>query len=172
MSYHIQVERMAGMGHGHRFDHAISLMKHRGEPEQFDTRAEAEAVAQHYRDQINAHTICAKIYTVIRKDPEPQNRRYTITRCPNTPAVKAAAARLRRPNYRHRNRGRGPRFARYPGDVQYHQSLPLKLAYWFTVYGEPKSQTWEPWKPITCRAEFVKLEKDGRLRVRLLNENH
>jgi hypothetical protein len=147
-------------------------MKHRGEPEQFDTRAEAEAVAQHYRDQINANTICAKTYTVIKKRPD--FGRYTITGCPNKPAIKAAAARLKPDGYNHRNRGRGPRFARYPGDDRYHQSLPLGLAWYFTIYGEPKEhqQTWNPWIPITHRCEFVKLEKSGKLRVRLLNENH
>jgi hypothetical protein len=93
--------------------------------------------------------------------------RFTVTRCPNNLEVRDALSRAMPAGYQQRRRGRGHRFARWPGDARYHQSLPLELAGWFTLYGQPGHPA-AGWLPITLRLRFVRLEGDGRPRLRVL----
>lgn len=91
--------------------------------------------------------------------------RYTITKCPNTEQVNEACKTLRPAGYHQRRRGRGCRFNR----VSWWQSLPLSHAAYFTLYGEPAADTWRDRDHSAfIRAEFIRLEKNGKPRLKLL----
>ena len=98
--------------------------------------------------------------------------RTTITRCHNCPKVRAAIDRLKPPGWHQRRRGRGCRFPRWAGDARYHQSLPLEISSYYTAYLDPPVDPGDySYHPIVNRLKFIRLEADGRPRLRLLQED-
>jgi hypothetical protein len=91
---------------------------------------------------------------------------YTITHCPNLPEVRQALSRLHCKGYRHRHRGRGPRFSAHVGD-RYWQTLPLDLATHFTLYGTKAGSRWWQDGPYK-RFAFVGIEASGKPRIRIV----
>jgi hypothetical protein len=87
-----------------------------------------------------------------------------ITNVPHTAQGLAAIARLRQRGVHTRMRGRGHRFtgdARNPYHPHY-QDLPIELSARFSVYQTEPGNTVSGYQ----RAEFIKLENDGRVRLR------
>jgi hypothetical protein len=95
--------------------------------------------------------------------------RYAITGFPNTERFRAIVDNLRPENYHQKKRGRGCRM----GKQHWHQSIPLKEAMYFTLYGAKVlgKDRWGGYKYepfISTRAHFVKVDKSGKLRLRLV----
>ena len=100
--------------------------------------------------------------------------KYTVTLCPNTPEVIQAINGMKdNSRFSYKRRGRGYRHARWSGDVQYHQELPLALAERFTLYAVAKRKPGQsPYGPPYynyTRCQFVGIEPSGKPRLKLLN---
>lgn len=96
--------------------------------------------------------------------------RYTITHIPNDDQHKTLMSIAMPEGATQRRRGRGYRHARWPGDVQYHQSLPLELAGYFTQYVEAGDYSWHT-RPHSdyLRGQFIGIDtRTGKPRIKVL----